>query len=150
MNHELRPRNKSTNEALVSFFCLKMSREGSDNEENEYEAEEDIEDDLDDTGNNKRFRSIDEFALDEDEDDNDKKRQEIARPRFATSSSTITELAPYQPSVPNRNPNAVRPEYATIDAVAYYDQTALWSLMYMKVTQGIPIPSVFDAQKQKM
>lgn len=129
-----------------------------EDEDDDYNHRRDEDEDDDETLQSKRLKSIDNFALEEDDDVFDaagRQNTEFAtpappRPRFASLGSSQNQLAPFQANMPNRNPNAVRPEYATIDSVSYYNETALWTLLYLKMTQGIAIPAVFDEHKQKM
>ncbi len=115
---------------------------------------EEEEDDFDGESwrNSKRLKSIDCFALDEDEDD-------VGGPPTATlgSTSAVQFKVPSVPDGPHFVPHqqnhdddqcdAVRPEYLLIDNVSYYNLGALWTLLYARRTQGLKIPAVIDAQK---
>jgi hypothetical protein len=125
----------------------------SDNED-VWEEEEVLDDDDDDFNR----PTIDRFAFDDDDDDagNIAASSNIPPPppppkkARLGGSAADDELVPYN-NIVGRNPDTVRREYAVTDAVSYYNQVALWTMLYARATQGHAIPPlIFDPDKQTM
>jgi hypothetical protein len=66
-----------------------------------------------------------------------------------TVAANSTHLVPYS-IVPTQETNAVRPEYAVVDNVAFYNHVSLLALTYGQATQGIKAGAIFDFKEQRM
>ncbi len=64
-------------------------------------------------------------------------------------TANSSHLVPYS-IVPTQETNAVRPEYAVVDNVAFYNHVSLLALTYGQATQGIKAGAIFDFKEQRM
>lgn len=151
--------DKLLNDELIGTFYTRIKvKKMSDDEErygnNDEEEDDDIimldADDLAESCKRQRT-SVDQFEFEVDEDNHYDTKPVFAVPAPVTRQRNANDnhLVPFE-AIPNRDVNAVRPEHAVIDAISYYNQVGLWTLMYAHVTQGIAVPAVFDAKNQKM
>jgi hypothetical protein len=66
----------------------------------------------------------------------------------AAAAAAVGQLVPFD-ITPLVDANAVRPEYAVVDNVSYYNLVSLWTLMYAQVTQGIVVPPVLTMGSER-
>jgi hypothetical protein len=97
----------------------------------------DNEDDLDDFKRSK-IMTADQLALD---DENEDEYAPSPQGTSAAAAAAVGQLVPFE-ITPLSDSNAVRPEYAVVDNVSYYNLVSMWTLMYAQVTQGIVVPPV--------
>lgn len=83
------------------------------------------------------------------ETDNDLIDVEQQQQQAVVASANSSHLVPYS-IVPTQETNAVRPEYAVVDNVAFYNHVSLLALTYGQATQGIKAGAIFDAKEQRM
>jgi hypothetical protein len=62
----------------------------------------------------------------------------------------IQAFVPFQPDNHGRNVAQMRPEYEVKDQVYYFNQLAMIGLMYMRATQGIITPIIYDEENQRL
>lgn len=56
----------------------------------------------------------------------------------------------FVPFNPNCDVTQQRPGFQIVDNVSYYGIASLMTLLYANVSEGIPIPAIFDSKKQSM
>lgn len=83
------------------------------------------------------------------EADNDLIDVEQQQQQAVVAAANSSHLVPYS-IVPTQETNAVRPEYAVVDNVAFYNHVSLLALTYGQATQGIKAGAIFDAKEQRM
>ena len=108
----------------------------------EYEDDNDMILSVDDEENLLAFQQIKEEGIDYEE-------EFLLKAAPAASSHVGTHLVPFT-IVPIEESTAVRPEYAVVNNVAYYNHLSLLVLTYGQVTQGIKAGAIYDAEKQKL
>lgn len=62
----------------------------------------------------------------------------------------LEEEGAFEPMQENEPVHETRQEYKAQDTVNFFKQVAYISLLYMKQTTGAKIPSIYDAEKQKL
>lgn len=109
----------------------------SDNDDNN--AFDYFDDEEDDAANLAAFQASKEQGVNYEED---------LILKSVPASTDGTNLVPFS-IVPFSESNAVRPEYAIVDNVSYYNHVGLAALTYGQVTQGIKAGAIYDAEKQR-
>lgn len=108
---------------------------------NEWEEEE-VDDFEDDAHNfqNRRRTFAQSILPDEEEDE------------FDFQPPMKKEASPdhFVPFNPNCDVTQQRPGFQIVDNVSYYGIASLMTLLYANVSEGIPIPAIFDSKKQSM
>jgi hypothetical protein len=61
--------------------------------------------------------------------------------------SPVDHFVPFNP---NCDVTQQRPGFQIVDNVSYYGIASLMTLLYANVSEGIPIPAIFDSKKQSM
>ena len=84
-----------------------------------------------------------EIAAEDDEDDDNNLPAATAATTAVAAAAAAGQLVPYE-IVPLHDYSAVRPDYAVVDNVSYYNHVSMWTLMYAKTTCGFPIPPVLN------